>query len=148
LQEQLLAEVRRLGAELFSTSAAEGAYLLDDPDDPSRKLIRQILGAVSEYKRGMIGLRLRSGRRRKAERGGYAFGAPPFGYAAHDGQLVEEPHEQATLVHMGALRDEGASLRAIAQDLEAADVRPRRGTRWHPAVLARILEREAASATT
>lgn len=46
IQETLLAEVRRKGGQLFSTSAAESGYLADDPDDPSRKLIRQVLGAV------------------------------------------------------------------------------------------------------
>ena len=46
IQETLLAEVRRLGGEVFSTSVAEAGYLNDDPDDPSRKLIRQVLGAV------------------------------------------------------------------------------------------------------
>jgi DNA invertase Pin-like site-specific DNA recombinase len=49
LQEQLLAEVRRLGVDVFSTSGGESAYLVDDPDDPSCRLIRQILGAVNDY---------------------------------------------------------------------------------------------------
>jgi DNA invertase Pin-like site-specific DNA recombinase len=35
LQEQLLAELRNLGAEVFSTAAGEQDYLKDDPDDPS-----------------------------------------------------------------------------------------------------------------
>src|SRR5437667_4834903 len=78
LQEQLLADIRRIGADLFSTSNAEGSYLTDDPDDPSRKLIRQVLGAVNEYERAMITLRLRSGRRRKHDNGGYAYGSQPF----------------------------------------------------------------------
>src|ERR1700722_3717783 len=47
VHEQLLAEVRRLGGEVWSTSAGEASYLSDDPDDPSRKLIRQILGRVA-----------------------------------------------------------------------------------------------------
>ena len=47
VQETILAEVRRIGGEVFSTSPAEASYLTDDPDDPSRKLIRQVLGAVS-----------------------------------------------------------------------------------------------------
>ena len=62
LQEQLLAEVNRAGGQVFSTSDAEQHYLVDDPDDPARRLIRQVLGAVSEYERSMISLRLRSGR--------------------------------------------------------------------------------------
>jgi hypothetical protein len=52
LQEQLLAEVRQMGAELFSTSAGESALLADDPDDRSRDLIGQVLGAVAEVERG------------------------------------------------------------------------------------------------
>src|SRR5512132_162390 len=63
LQEQLLAEVWRSG-ELFSTAGGE-ANLHDDPEDPSRRLIRQVLGAVSEYERAMIALRLRRGRAAK-----------------------------------------------------------------------------------
>jgi DNA invertase Pin-like site-specific DNA recombinase len=57
LEEQLLAEAWRMGAVVFSTSAGESAYLEDDPLDPSRRLIRQVLGAVNEYERAMIGLR-------------------------------------------------------------------------------------------
>src|SRR5205807_10485953 len=100
VQEQLLAEVRRMGGEVFSTSAAEAGYLVDDPDDPSRKLIRQVLGAVSEYERAMISLRLRTGRHRKAERGGFAYGSPPFGWRAEDKELVPVREEQDVLVRI------------------------------------------------
>lgn len=54
VQEQLLAEVWRMGATVSSTAAGEDAYLRDDPGDPSRRLIRQVptagvIGAVSDY---------------------------------------------------------------------------------------------------
>jgi hypothetical protein len=55
-----------MGRERFSTSPSESAFLRDDPTDPSRALIRQVLGAVSEYERKMITVRLRAGRARKA----------------------------------------------------------------------------------
>src|SRR5215217_6107755 len=80
MQEQLLAEVWKSG-ELFSTAGGE-ANLHDDPDDPSRRLIRQVLGAVSEYERAMIVLRLKRGRILKGSRGGYAHGRPPYGWKA------------------------------------------------------------------
>jgi DNA invertase Pin-like site-specific DNA recombinase len=86
LQEQLLAEVWRSG-ELFSTAGGE-ANLHDDPEDPSRRLIRQVLGAVSEYERAMIALRLRRGRAAKAARGGFAYGSPAFGHRAAGRALV------------------------------------------------------------
>jgi hypothetical protein len=43
------------------------------------------------------------------------------------------------------LRGQGRSLRGIAAALEADGHRPRRGERWHPNTLARILERLDAS---
>ncbi len=77
----------RTGAEIVSTAPSE-ANLRDDPDDPTRKLVRRLLGALGEWEREMITLRMRAGRRRKAERGGYAYGSPPYGYRAEDGALV------------------------------------------------------------
>jgi len=139
LQEQLLAEFRRLGGDICSTSAAEAGYLSDDPDDPSRKLIRQVLGAVSEYERAMIALRLRSGRRRKAEKGGYAYGSPPFGYTANEGALVADPAEQAVIRRASVLRAEGKSLREIAAVLDAEGHTTKRGRVWHPTTVARVL---------
>jgi DNA invertase Pin-like site-specific DNA recombinase len=141
IQEQILADLRRGGWAAFSTSESEAQYLTDDPADPSRKLIRQVLGAVSEYERSMISLRLRAGRAKKADHGGFAYGAPPYGYQAIDGDLVPYPAEQATLTRIRELRDAGDSYRHIAAALNADGIRPRRGRSWHPGVLSRLAER-------
>lgn len=141
LQEQLLAEIRRLEAEPFSTSAAEAGYLTDDPDDPSRKLIRQVLGAVSEYERSMISLRLRAGRRRKAEKGGFAYGAPPYGFRADSRELVSDDNETQAIDRIRALHHDGKSLRQIADTLVSEGHRPKRSERWHPETLRRIIAR-------
>lgn len=142
VQEQLLAEVRRAGGQVFSCSAAEDGYLADDPDDPSRRLIRQVLGAVSEYERAMITLRLRSGRRRKAEKGGYAYGAPPLGHRADDGQLVPDEQEQRTVARIAELHASGASTREIAALLSAEGYKTKRGNdTWHSATVAHAVRR-------
>jgi DNA invertase Pin-like site-specific DNA recombinase len=142
VQETILAEVRRIDGETFSTSPAEASYLTDDPDDPSRKLIRQVLGAVSEYERSMVVLRLRNGRRRKAQTGGYAWGAPAFGFEARDGDLVELEEEQVTVKRIWDLRASGASLRAICSTLESEGHRSKRGgTSWKPMAVKRVLDR-------
>jgi len=141
LQEQLLADVRRHGAEVFSTSNAEASYLSDDPDDPSRKLIRQVLGAVNEYERAMITLRLRAGRRRKHDTGGYAYGSPPYGYRSHGGTLIKDENEQAALARMRELRQDGASYRRIADTLQTEGFRPKRGRLWYPMTIRQILTR-------
>lgn len=141
VQEQVLAEVRRLGATVHSTSAAEAGYLVDDPDDPSRKLIRQVLGAVSEYERSMVALRLRAGRKRKAERGGFAYGSPSYGQRAEAGALVDDEREAAALARIRELHAGGVSLRGMATALTAEGHRPKRSDRWHPQSLARIVAR-------
>lgn len=142
LQEQLLAEIWRMGAEVFSTSDAEQGYLQDDPSDPSRKLIRQVLGAVAEYERAMIRLRLEAGRRRKSQSGGYAgFGSPPFGYRSEGGALVAHSQEQVTLARIRTLHADGKSLRQIARALDGEERKPRRGDCWQPRQVGRIVNR-------
>lgn len=140
-QEFLLRDIRQRGADLASCSAAETQYLNDDPHDPTRKLIRQVLGAVSEFERSLIRLRLQRGRALKAERGGYAYGSPPFGFRAEGGQLVPEPTEQIALEVAVRLRGEGRSLREVARALEDAGHASKRGATWHPATVARLLAR-------
>ena len=142
IQETVLAEVRRVKGQVFSTSPGEAAYLSDDPDDPSRKLIRQVLGAVSEYERSMVTLRLRNGRRRKAQMGGYASGAPAFGLEARDGDLIESQDEQRSIERIVELRACGASFREICATLESEGHRTKRGTTsWQPMAVKRVLDR-------
>lgn len=141
-QELLLREVRKLGGEMFSTSPGEAGYLADDPDDPSRALIRQILGAVSEYERKMIALRLKAGRHHKAKTGGFAFGAPPLGYRAVDKELEVDPDEDAAVARMVELRAKGLSIREIAKALEVEGFKTKRGrSTWHPTTVVRVLDR-------
>ena len=144
LQEQLLGEVKRFGARVCSTSAAEAGYLTDDPDDPSRKLIRQILGAFAEYERSLIALRLSSGRRYKAQHDGYAYGGPPYGFKAVNGTLVPSVVEQTAVNRIVDLRDGGATLREIASKLTDEGYMPKRSPVWHPE-LKRILARHKAT---
>ncbi len=142
-QELLLRELRRRGAEVASCSEAEQAYLSDDPADPARKLIRQVLGAVAEFEREMIRLRLRRGRQVKREAGGYVGGEPPFGWRVRAGGGLEpDPREQLVLHRMRALRRVEVSYRQIAAQLNAEGLRPRRGRAWSGQAIHRILSRD------
>ena len=141
LQEQLLAEVKRLGGQVFSTSKAEAGYLEDDPDDPSRKLIRQVLGAVSEYERAMISMRLRTGRKRKGENGGFAYGAPPFGYRGEQKKLIPVEREQAVIRDILTMRKEGMSYEKIADALNERGIPSPRAGSWHSTRIRAIVRR-------
>ncbi len=141
VQEQLLAEVWRSGGQVFSTSDAEAAFLANDASDPSRRLIRQVLGAVSEYERSMISLRLQSGRAHKHLQGGFAYGSPPYGFRAKNKELVIDPHEQSVVRRIAELSDRGFSLRSIAALLTSEQVPRRRADKWHAETVRRILSR-------
>lgn len=141
LQEQLLAELHRSGKELRSCSKAEDESLTHDPDDPGRKMTRQIIGAVAAYERDMIRLRLRRGKAQKALRGGYVGGSPAYGWAAARGQLVPVPDEQKAIRLMCRLIDQGVSYRGVVAELNRRGVQPR-GKEWRPNTVHDIVKRE------
>jgi DNA invertase Pin-like site-specific DNA recombinase len=143
LQEQLLAELHRRGKELHSCSTTEDEHLIDSPDDPTRALVRRLLGAVAAYERDMIRMRTRAGLERKRLRGGFVGGGIPYGYASVHRELVPVPSEQATLRLMHRLRRKGASYRQIVAELERQQIlAPAGGTKWEPNTVRKILIRD------
>jgi DNA invertase Pin-like site-specific DNA recombinase len=117
--------------------AGEAAYLGDDPNDPTRKLIRQVLGAVAEYERALVRLRLRSGKMAKRAKGGYIGGTVPYGFRiADDGTVIADENEQATIARAKSLHAEGLSLRAIGARLKAEGMHPRKAeAEWMPSTV-------------
>ena len=142
IQEAALAQVWRHGGRVIACD--QGDVAEDDPDDPMRTAMRQMVGVFSQLERAMIVARLRRGRRMKAELGGRAVGAAPFGHIATEGRLVEDEVEQRVIARMMEMRKDGQSLREIARALNEEGVRPKRGGRWHPATVSRVVERATA----
>lgn len=141
VQEAALALAWKLGGRVFTAEAGE--VLEDDPDDPVRRAMRHMRGVFSELEKGLIVKRLRDGRRMKAEAGGYAVGAPPYGFRAESKELVPDEREQAGLALIRRLHKRGKSLRDIAHALAEAGYGPKRGgTTWHPTQVARIMAAE------
>ena len=79
------------------------------------KLVFTILSAVAENERERIRERIRDVKRHLASQGIYSGGKRQFGYDIIDGRLVPNPEEQATISKMRRMKEEGASLRAIAE---------------------------------
>ncbi len=139
VQEAILARVWADGGIVIAVDAGE--IPRDDPADPMRTAMRQMVGVFSQLDRAMVIARMRGGRELKAQQGGYAGGKPPYGYRAAGGELVEDDTEQDVLRDMRRLRQRGWSYRAIADDLNVAGVATRTGGAWHPTVVRRILIR-------
>jgi DNA invertase Pin-like site-specific DNA recombinase len=139
IQEAILARVWAAGGQVFT--ADMGEIPKDDPEDPMRTALRQMVGVFSQLERSMIAARLRQGRREKARQGGFAFGSPPYGFRATGGELVPDQAEQEALALIRRLHKKGRSLREIAVALEKAGHKPRRADRWHVESVRRIVRR-------
>ena len=58
---------------------------------------------------------------------------------AEDKELVPDPTEQATARRIRQLHQGGRSIREITATLNAEGVPAKRGGRWHPTTVARVL---------
>jgi len=146
VQEAALARAWLAGDHVEVYEAVEGRLKRDDPDDPHRTFLRQVLGASAQLERGLIRARLQGGRRRKAARGEWIGGHRlhrRYGYEVVEGRYEPVEAEQAVIDRMAALRAEGGTYRAVAAALAAEGIEPPvAGGEWHPTTVRKVLVRE------
>lgn len=127
IQETIIAEFQRNGFGLVSVAEPD---LLSD--DPTRKLMRQFMGAIAEWEKSMIVRKLRAARIRVKAKQGRCEGRKPYGFY---------PGEQAVIARMKALRAEGCAFEDVAASLNAEGIGTRtNGKRWFGMAVSRILK--------
>jgi DNA invertase Pin-like site-specific DNA recombinase len=99
-------------------------------NDPTRILVRQMMGAVAQYEKSQIVLKLRGARLRKKAKTGRCEGRKPYGF--YEG-------EATALGRINALRAEGMGFDRVAAKLNEEGVPTRTGKPWHGGVINRIL---------
>lgn len=132
VSEVILREFRELGVSVIA--ADSGTDLTVGDDDPTRKLIRQVLGAVAEFERSVLVAKLRAARVRLRKSTGRCEGRKPYG---------DRPGESAIVDRIVALRRkprrrEPASYARIAATLNAEGVPSRTGKRWSPETVRQV----------
>ena len=140
IQEQFIADLQRHGITVLSTY---------EPDlcsqDPTRVLMRQIMGAFAQYERAVIVSRTRTARERIRARGGRCEGQAPYGYqvAGQKGQKRLEPieAEQKVIQDVHTMRLQGRSIASIAKILNLGQIPSRHGKPWGCMQILRILKR-------
>lgn len=144
VQEAALAVIWRAGAHVYT--ADQGEVLQDDPDDPMRTALRQVVGVFAELDRRMVVKRLRDGRKAKSSQGRKAVGAYAFGYSGEGKGRARDaapnPEERPTVERILALRKAGASYRVIAAMLDAEGLKPRRAESWSAMSVRAVCKRE------
>jgi DNA invertase Pin-like site-specific DNA recombinase len=125
VQEATIADLQKHGFTLISVA---------EPDlmatDPTRILMRQLMGAVAQYDKSQIVLKLRGARMRMRAKEGRCEGRKPYGY--YDG-------EQAVIERMQELRAARMGFDRIAAQLNTEGLKTRTGAQWHGLVCNRIL---------
>jgi len=142
VQEAVLARAWGAGASVWEV-VGDREVLRDDPDDPMRTFVRQVMGAAAQLERGMVVARLQGGRRRCAARGGYVGGWTSYGFERDGASLAPVAHEQGVIDLIARLRGSGVTYREIAMRLNAQGVVAKNGGPWsHTSVRAIHLRAE------
>jgi DNA invertase Pin-like site-specific DNA recombinase len=131
VQEHIIQDLRTRSITLISAQEPDLCQ-----NDPTRNLLRQIMGAIAEYDRCMIVLKLRGARQRKKAATGRCEGRKPYGFRQEESPVLQRMRELASA---------GGNYSEVARALNAEGMRPRGGGEWHPYAVARILQRSAAS---
>lgn len=129
--EIILQQFRERGVTVIECEGGTDLSVADG--DPTRKLIRQILGAVSEFDKAVLVLKLKAARdRKRREEPGWSEGRKPYGFRPGETQVIERIKQ---------LRSEGKTLRAIAGTLDAEKAPARKAAAWSPMAVKLILDR-------
>src|SRR5262249_43086126 len=137
VSEVILGQFRKLGVKVVAADGGAELTSGGGDDDPTRVLIRQGLGAVAQFGKGVLVLKLRAARERMRRRRGRCEGRKPFG---------ANPSEQATLGRILELRRATRgrprmSFEAIADQLNAENVPTRQGQPWRPGSVYAVVKR-------
>lgn len=137
VSELFFAECKRRGIQVFS--ADSGEELVNAEGDPTRVLIRQLLGALAQWEKSQLCRKLQSGRRKKA----LATGRPCGGtrrYGDNKDPVAAETELRALSVMIGSWVG-GASLSEVSDDLlENRFPSPSGARRWSKSSIQFVLK--------
>lgn len=134
--EVILSQFRDLDVSVIATDS--GVDLTTGDDDPTRTLIRQVLGAVSQFEKSIIVLKLRAARERTKRRTGRCEGRKPYGYYPGEDRAIERIKEPYRKPH----GEKRMSYRAIARQLNKEGFPTRTGAPWSGIMVKAILTRK------
>ncbi len=134
VQELLLAECRKRGLKVFAADN-ELSDMASNEGDPTRVLIRQILGAVAQWEKSVIVLKLRAGADKRRRETGRCGGVVPYGE-------LNPAEADALKVMLNFWNCENRiSLSQIARNLNGYGYKTRSGKDWTKARVHNALAR-------
>lgn len=109
-----------------------------DTSSPTGRMILTIMSAVAQLERDVIHERTTVGRQLKADRGGFAFGKPKYGYKSESKELQVDNEQQEVIKLIKRHRRSGKSYAKIAEYLDLKGIATKQGKKWSASVIYRI----------
>lgn len=127
VQEPIIADFKRRGLSIISVNEPDLCS-----DDPSRVLMRQMLGAFFQYEKTLLVAKLRGARIRAKATYGTCEGRKPYGTRDGEEYIVER---------IQTLRAAGMAMDKIAEALNDAGHESRSGGKWYGSSVRNVLLR-------
>jgi DNA invertase Pin-like site-specific DNA recombinase len=137
VSEVILGQFRDLGVNVIS--ADSGVDLTTGDDDPTRTLIRQVLGAVAQFEKSVIVLKLRAARERTKRKTGRCEGRKPYGFYPGEDKVIERIKE----LYRKPYGEKRLGFGTIARKLNEEGIKTRSGVPWSDTQVKSILTRKA-----
>jgi DNA invertase Pin-like site-specific DNA recombinase len=135
VSEIILSEFRKLNVKVVAADSGTDLSVADD--DPTRVLIRQVLGAVAQFEKSVLVAKLRAARTRARRTRGKCEGRKAFGEKTGESEIVEYIRKLRRKPRAG----KRLSFAAIANRLNKEGLASRTGKQWAPNTIRGILLR-------
>ena len=113
-----------------------------DTSTPQGKMILTTMAGIAEMERSIINERTQGGRKAKAEKGGYAYGKPAYGWRSNENkELEKDDYEQEVIDIIRKHKKSGKSLRKIADYLNEKGYKTKQGKKWIHTSVNSVLKR-------
>lgn len=125
-------ETRHIGVAIHSVTER-----IDTTTALGRSFYTQIVDRAA-FEREITSERTRDSLKYKREQG-EVYNHEPYGYDAVEGKLVPNEEEQKVVVLIKERDVEGDSLKAIADRLNGAGIKTKKGKRWYPQTVKNVI---------
>ena len=129
-------------ADYFTKHALLSVSDQIDTRTAAGRLCLNVLMSVAQWEREAIGERTSTALRQKQSQGQHV-GSPAYGYEMLDKQLVKVASEYEAIALVKEMKANGCTLQQIADELNAQNIKTKRGGSWYPTTVKNILGRAA-----
>ena len=129
---EIAAGLEKKGADLVSLTEKI------DTTTAAGRMVFRMLAVLSEFERDIISERTTNALAHKKAQG-QVYSALPLGYADQDGKLVPIDEELRVVAEIKAMRNNGKTLRCIADDLNGRGIVGKRGGKYHASTIKAVL---------